>query len=171
MNQIEWQKLKEAVLYILNKEGKQSHYCISKILYFAQRMHLANYGRRIIADDFKAKKYGPVPSYLYDAVKRDNLSDIIRTEQRDNKKVILFPIRDANTDYLSLSDIECLDASISENVHLTFDELKEKSHDSAWDSTARNEIMSSVSIARAGGASESVIEYIQELEEIEKALI
>lgn len=170
MNQIEWQKLKEAVLYILNKAGGQSRYYIFKILYFAQRMHLARYGRRIIADDFEAWDYGPVPAQLYVAIKRDYLADVARSAGSDAKGILL-PTREADMDYLSLSDIECLDASISENVHLTFTELKKKSHDSAWDSTAQNAVISPVLIARAGGAPESVIEYIQEMEEIEKALI
>ncbi|HCC85711.1 MAG TPA: hypothetical protein DEQ06_03790, partial [Porphyromonadaceae bacterium] len=72
MKQDEILKLKSAFLYILNKQRYIDQFHAFKILYFADREHLAKYGRRIIHDTFYAMENGPVPSNLYDTVKFKN---------------------------------------------------------------------------------------------------
>ena len=69
MNGFEQRKLNEIILYLLNVTGGMDYYHIFKILYFAEREHLAKWGHRMIADDFCALEYGPVPTHLYDAIK------------------------------------------------------------------------------------------------------
>lgn len=166
MKEFEWQKLKEVVLYILNETQGLDYYHIFKVLYFAERDHLAKYGTRIVADEFYALPYGPVPTHFYDAIKdkrqlKCKLSDVMTLAGEDASTVLL-PKRAYNPDYLSVSDIECLHKSIEENVHLTFAQLKNKSHDSAWEATGHCQPISSVDMARAGGASEDMIAYIKE---------
>ena len=52
MDNYEQQKIVEVVLYILNKTGGIDFYHLFKILYFAERDHLAKWGDKIISDDF-----------------------------------------------------------------------------------------------------------------------
>lgn len=176
------QTLIEAVLYILNATKGIDFYHVFKILYFAEQKHLVKWGTRITADNFRAYDYGPVPDNLYDAVKakRQGTSNIGRGKHLlsgmfddavsfagEDAPNVMLAKRNANLDYLSESDIQCLDESIKENAHLTFNQLIEKSHDSAWQE-ARNkkdkegDVINPLSIARAAGASEDMIEYISE---------
>ncbi len=45
---------------------------------------------------------------------------------------VLLPESPANMNYIAKSEVEALDESIAENAHLTFGQLKQKSHDKAW---------------------------------------
>lgn len=52
-------KIRATVLYILQSFPCGIDYIkLFKILYFAQQMHLVNYGRTIIDDTFQARQYG-----------------------------------------------------------------------------------------------------------------
>ena len=81
---------------------------------------------------------------------------------------VLLAKREANLDYLSDSDISCLDESIKENSTLSFDELKNKSHDAAWEEAFRcheqggSDVIDTIAIARAAGANDEMISYIKE---------
>jgi hypothetical protein len=140
-----------------------------KILYFAEKEHLAAWGGRITADDFFALKYGPVPSRLYGAVKQhdDNLGDLLWKVVEfagDDAPNVLLPKRTPDVDYLSTSETEALNKSIAENSKKLFQELKDLSHDTAWkNANKRNpKIISPLDMAKASGATDATIEYIQE---------
>lgn len=166
-------KLKAVVLYIVNKCVEIDYLHIFKILYFADREHFAKYGRRIIDDTYCALPKGPVPSFLFDALKNSN-----HYKGRDHKVIseslynpdptyyyIFSAKEEADMDELSVSDIECLNKSIKENKDVDANTLSLKSHDSAW-LEAWNKKQSSpinnISIAKAGGANSAMIEYIEE---------
>lgn len=170
------------VLYILNKTRGIDFYHVFKIIYFAEMKHLAKWGIRLQKDDLCALEYGPVPSKLYDAVKRKNapgtqlssmLFEVADFAGNDAPNVLL-PKRQADMDYISKSEQEALDTSISENASLTFSELKEKSHDAAWKEAYEKptglRIISPVSMAKVAGLDENALEYINEQMELEKAL-
>ena len=63
------EKLKAVTLYILSKCGATDYIHLFKILYFAEKKHYATYGAHITNDTFIAMEHGPVPSFLYDALK------------------------------------------------------------------------------------------------------
>ena len=71
MAAIDNKKIVEAVLYILNVTKGLDYYHVFKVLYFAEREHLKLWGTKILADDFVAMEYGPVPTKLYNAVKNN----------------------------------------------------------------------------------------------------
>lgn len=182
MTKYEQIKLIQIALYVLQKTGGIDYYHLFKILYFAELKHLGKWGTRITSDKFYALDYGPVPTYLYDVVKGRDVSntdllklfsDNIRFAGKDAPNVLL-PKVEANMSYISKSEIEALDVSIEENVHLTFSQLKDKSHDSAWSEAyyhIGSKAMSSISMAKATGADETMLEYIQEQIELEEALV
>ena len=69
MDKYDVEKLKAVTLYILKKCGATDYIHLFKILYFAEREHYADYGKRITKDTFIAMEHGPVPSFLYNALK------------------------------------------------------------------------------------------------------
>lgn len=181
MNIFEQRKLKETVLYLLNATGGLDYYRVFKLLYFAEREHLAKWGHKMIADDFCALDYGPVPTQLYDAIKvlnmeKTNLASILHQDivfAGEDAPYVLIPKRLADMDYISDSEKEMLDKSINENASLTFEELLKKSHDIAWKEAhdrKKSGKISIVKMAEAVCADEKTIEYINEQLELEEAL-
>lgn len=127
----------EAVLYIASRVQHPSIYHVLKILYFADRKHLEQYGRLICGDYYVPMKDGPVASHVYDLLKdaRRGMAGYgfaIR-EASDTKNLpVVVTLRDPNLDELSKSDLICLDESIQENATQSFGQLRAKSHDAAW---------------------------------------
>jgi uncharacterized phage-associated protein len=183
-------KIRATLLYILRCIPEGVDYIkLFKILYYAQQSHLVEYGRVLVEDSFYAQKHGPVPSFLYKALKGfvsgDKLSADISAcvEGVEFRMVDGTPVFTTRVDYdrdeFSVSDLRCLDKSISENRHIDSYILSEKSHeDRAWieankrytkDPELGNK-MTSIEIARAGNAGKGMIDYIRENQFIDKAL-
>lgn len=172
-------KLKAATLYVLSKCGCIDYYHLFKILYFADRNHYAKYGRRIVADTFCALPDGPVPSRLYDAVKAairqkglpitSDLWEIANAigQESGSADYYLYAKEQPDNDELSASDIEMLDEAIKAYVGMRYGELRETSHDAAWQKAFQNKENSPIDphqSARAGGASDEMMQFIEELE-------
>lgn len=175
-------KLKAAVLYVINECGEIGYMHLFKILYFANREHYAKYGRSIVNDTFCALPKGPVPSFLYDAVKESPfvtksgdlkiIADSLYNQ--DPTYYYLLSAREKpDMDELSKSDISCLNNSIKENINLDIEQLSEKSHDLAWKEAwgkGSSSSMNKLSIAKAGGANKAMLEYIEENELIDSLI-
>jgi len=138
-----------------------------KILYFAEKKHLALYGRSILGDRYVAMQAGPVPSNTYDLLKvlrGDSLFsidvDLSKDFEVSNNHYVHLLEPKYDYDIFSESEIECLKFSIAENKNLTFGILKEKSHDEAWKSADKEDTISIFEIAKAGGANEELLKYI-----------
>lgn len=167
----------EAILYIAQNIGdRKDMHKIFKTLYFADREHLSRYGRSITGDTYIAMTYGPVPSKIDDmfkAVRGDSyFSDCaadLKKAFRFTNKYVIEPGRRANTDYLSESDMECLDFAINICKDKTFGELTNMSHDLAWNNTKKDREMSIKDILRETGDTEAYIEYIHSKLELENA--
>lgn len=185
MTEFEVQKLRSAMLFILNKKGSIDIFRLFKILYFADRQHMAEYGRRIISDTFCAFENGPVPTVLYDILNNPERMAAIKQEYSiflnsftrgsNDARHYVFPETNINKEeyesYLSKSDIKCLDKSFDENINLSFGELSSKSHDIAWNEVwnvngRRNNPMNPYVSAKAEGANDDMIEYMEEMDEI-----
>lgn len=181
-------RIKAAILYVLNKTGEVDFHKLFKILYFADQKHLVRFGREITGDRYDAIQYGPVPTETYDLFRHLSGTDsfvslpaeitalfgsfAFRRVANGSAKPVPMVYSDETPDLneLSPSDIDCLSSAIAENKHLNFYALTEKSHDAAWQQ-ARTEAeqtpsldttMEPLSIARAGGASAEMIQYITE---------
>ena len=182
MTDFDSRKLTEQVIYILCKTGGVDFYHVFKILYFAEMKHLAKWGSGIVPDEFCALKYGPVPTNLYDAVKElanprmvlsEELAKAVQFAGEDAPNVLLAK-RKADLSFLSKSEIEALNQSISEHKSMTFGQLMKKSHDSAWNEANSNthgsNIISPLSMARVMHADEAILDYIEEQMQIDSAL-
>lgn len=174
----------EMVLYILNKTKGTDIYHIFKILYFAEQKHLMEWGTKMVPDDFRAYEYGPVPDHLYKALHNNHkygrelpemLLGVVRFAGEDAPNVLL-PNREPDMDWLSRADVECLDASIEANANLSFNQLLVKSHDEAWQEAwkraylGKDDTIYPVAMAKAAGAPDGLLEYIEEEMEVDRLL-
>lgn len=166
------EKAKASVLFIINNIGETDLLKIFKILYFAERNHLAKYGRLILNDDYVAMKNGPVPSKLYDLFKivrgdlpkQESYNDFVNAfEVKDT--YIVSALEQPDFDELSKSNIVCIEDAIRDNYSLTFEQLSSKSHQYAWNNASRDDYMNFLDIATEGGANEEMIKYIIENKE------
>lgn len=175
------QKLTEVVLYILNKTNGLDYYHLFKIIYFANVKHLTKYGFPMVSDEFCALPDGPVPTMLYDCIKKNEHSDselVAMLDESiskgaDDASYMLSAKRSADTEYLSRADIEALDESVSENKNLSYGDLKTKSHGNEWRRAYHQhgrKVMDIVGMARDAKATDDMIDYIKENIAIEKAL-
>ena len=156
-------KTLEILLYITKRAPIKNVYWVLKVLYFADKSHLSNWGRFIGGDSYVALQKGPVPSGAYDILKGD-YRWTYEHESRppfeviDKKQVV--PFRDADLDMLSQSDRECLDASIAENGRLSFQQLHDKSSDAAYKAADENDFMSLENIVGTLPNANLVADYL-----------
>lgn len=137
----------EALTYIANRWPTVTVFFASKVLFFAEKMHLNRYARPIVADTFIAMPNGPVPSTLYDFIKGqlgmagnpDAITEALNTTAYPN----LTAKRAANTDVLSPSDLECLEEAIAFCSGKQFTALSNLTHqERAWREAPQNGPMS-----------------------------
>lgn len=159
----------QAILYIAQKVERKDIYKICKILYFADREHLSRYGRSITGDTYIAMAFGPVPSKVDDIFKAVRGDSYFSDCAGDLKEYFEFvnwfiikPKKEADLDYLSATDIECLDGAIALCKDKDFVELTNLSHDLAWQNTQRDRAMSVKDIIREAGEEEDYVDYVFE---------
>ncbi|SDD50025.1 Uncharacterized phage-associated protein [Dyadobacter soli] len=152
------------LLYILRKLGGRSDiHKLFKILYFAEQKHLVRYGAAISQDHYHAMKNGPVPSIAYDIYKSVKEGEVKYASYfLPMDRFSIEGIADPDHDFLSESEMKCIDESIQENKNLSFNALTDKSHDEAWNDTPRDKEISPIAIARAGGADSHMVKYIED---------
>lgn len=132
-----WQKAVEGVHYLASIHHGITPYYVAKIFFFADKEHMMDWGRSICGDFYVAMENGPVPSNLYNLVKREPFidDDIIadfdtRIIKEDRK---MFPRCDFNQVALSNTDIEYLKKSEQLYGHMSFGMLRDLVHrERAW---------------------------------------
>ncbi len=179
MNKYDVLKLKAVTLYLLDKCGELDYIHLFKMLYFAERRMYATYGISLIKDTFCALPKGPVPSFLYDTVKKvaesnyfeheniDLLASALKHGEGEYKTITVMAKEQPELDELSKIDIEMLDWVIEKYLNKTSLELSEESHDKAWQKAFKVKnahVMDGISIAEAGGASVGMLAYVEENE-------
>ena len=159
-----------AILYILQKlGGRHDMHGISKILFFADMDHLAKWGRLITGDAYIAMENGPVPSKIYDIFKylrgdsyffavKDDVRNSLHMINRYTVEALAVP----DMDWLSESDIECLDKAIAKCKGLSMRKLTELSHGLAYSHTQRDRKISYKDMLREAGCTEGYIDYVEE---------
>jgi len=158
----------ETILYLSPRVSDSDIYNICKLLYFADMTSLERYGRFIFGDAYCAMKQGATPSRAYDLL-NDAKRGMVEGLEVAGYKVI--PQREADLDYLSDSDVECLEETIASwgNVHWSV--RWEKAHDRAWkEAWERRGDKGSVpisveSIAAQFDDSDDLIEYLSDADD------
>jgi len=88
--------------------------------------------------------------------------DIFINSFKISNKFLITANENPDLDELSVSDLNCLNKSISENKDLDFNTLSEKSHDLAWQNADVDDQINILNIAKAGGANSVLLQYIEE---------
>lgn len=164
----------EAILYLLSKGTPLTRYYLLKMIYFADRKHLFDYGTPITGDSFYAMEHGPVPSKLYDLVKIVAGEDNPFIERNVQQQAIeafgfnpetqfLFEKREPSLDFLSPSAREALDWAFSHLRDKTFSEIREETHQhSGYRNVDVNDQMSYWNIILDSENAESLKDYLQD---------
>ena len=180
-------KIEAVVLYILQqfKEGVD-YIKLFKIMYFAQREYLAKNGICIVEDTFKARSKGPVPALTYKVMKLAENGGTIDEEKRDlehfissikvSDDQIVHAEGEPDMDYIPDMEKEELDKIISEYRDKDSKALSHLSHDQAYQKVIRlmeddpqKDVLTTIDIARAGGASDAMIDHIRDVQLIRAA--
>jgi uncharacterized phage-associated protein len=175
------EKSLEAILFIAERLKSKDSHKIFKVLYFADREHLAKYGRSITGDTYIRMGYGPVPSNIYNRLSAEQslsypYSSLYGEERRYSQmlavknKSFVVPLRKPDTYLLSQSDVEELSESVDKYGNLSFDKLTSLSHGKAWRSAKPNKPIPFEDILREAGESEEYIAYLSEMADAENAL-
>lgn len=144
------EKALEAIVYIASNSPYPTYHKISKVLYFADKIHLERYGCLLSEDTYRAMDNGPVPSHIYNMMKfAAGRSDVLVSDTFPEIKQAMHvegrctvkANRAPNLDYLSASEVECLDESIRLHGRKSFGQLTDESHDAAWESVGENELI------------------------------
>ena len=157
-----------AILYILQKlGGRYDIHGVSKILFFADMAHLAEWGKLITGDVYIAMKNGPVPSKIYDLFKYlrgdsyfGGVNDVAENCMRMVNRYTVESLKAPDMDYLSESNIECLDRSIAKCSALSLGELTALYHGRAYSNTSRDREISYKDMLREAGCTEGYIDYV-----------
>lgn len=154
----------EILLYITQRCTNM--YNVLKVIYFADKEHLTQYGQLMYGETYVAMSHGPVPSGAYDLVKYVRGDGLWAYQLPLDigfsvKKYHLTPHRQANEDYLSESIIDCLDEAIQNYGHLSFSQLKEMSHqERAYQAADENDFIPLETIIHSLPNSEMLLDYI-----------
>lgn len=100
-------KATQAVLWLLHRHGgAMNKLKLVKLVFFADREHLRQYGRPIVGGDYRAMPHGPVSSELLDVINR-TVSDRKGPFVAEGRRVVANAPLDE--DVLSESEVEVLE--------------------------------------------------------------
>jgi uncharacterized phage-associated protein len=143
--EFDWQKALQAIDFIARLRPGLTQYYVGKIMFFADREHLLDYGRPITGDRYVAMEHGPVPSAIRDLLRADSgypdemldeLSTRLEIRADGNKQHVYSRVKGEFT-RLSGSDKEYLRTALEKYGAMSFSRLKEISHkdpayEAAW---------------------------------------
>ena len=166
--QFDRRKAIETILYLVKRVSDADIYGICKLLYFVDKTSLEKYGRFIFGETYVAMEQGSTPSNAYDLMK-----EIIQTPASDlridGNQIIA--LRDAQTDYFSESDLECLDQIIDVWGKSPNWSRRVAAHDQAWEQawyergTKGSKRIPVESIAKLLDDSDNLLSYISNSED------
>lgn len=127
-------KAVEAILCIVNARRGLDVYHVVKAAFFADKFHIANYGRPIVGDEYRAAAYGPLPQVIYGLLRRDPIEMLAFGGNGElpfgvDRSLMVIPSRQPNLRRLSESDVEALEHGAAHVAGRSFDDLYRESHD------------------------------------------
>jgi hypothetical protein len=168
----DYEKAMQALLYVVAELQSPGFHKSFKVLYFAEQEYLRDWGNTLTGDTFIKMTDGPVPSNIYNMVKaaagRDygtQLEEATVSYAKQNLRVkdhVLFALRPPDVDFLAETERECIDHAIQLCRNLSYADIKQMSHDMAWEAAALNKPLDPLLIAKAGGADEIALDYLRE---------
>lgn len=152
--QFDWEKAIQAIDFVASLQPGLTQYYIGKVMFFADREHLLDFGRPITGDKYVAMEHGPVPSAIRDLLKTDSgypdeILDALNARvdiKVDGNRQHVYSRNADDYPRLSGSDKAYLQASLQKYGKMSFSLLKSISHkdpayEAAWaKSGAANEM-------------------------------
>lgn len=131
MGKVEFQfnreKATQAILWLVHRNnGILNKLQLMKMVFLADREHLAKYGRPIVGGSYFTMKYGPVSSELLNYLD-ESLTNDLAFKVEDSYEVVA--IKSTGQDWLSQSDLDVLDDIYKKFGHLDQWKLSEITHD------------------------------------------
>ena len=130
------QKILEAIVFLVSEADRlkkiASQYDIVKSVFLADRKHLNEFGRPITFDRYVAMKHGPVPSTVYDFLKKNPENEELpwKREKVDETVFRFYAAsRVYNDDILSESDKAALSDSFIIVKSLGFQQIRKLTHE------------------------------------------
>lgn len=167
------QKVKEIMLYILNKVGDIEYYKLMKMIFCADRNNLLVWAEPITNLSYQAKKHGPVPQTIYKEITRckshnEGIYGGIMTFVDD---YVIHAEREADLNYLSKTDIEAIDKAILYLKDKKWEKIEDELHDNVFKRLYPfRRKYSLADIAESGGADETILERIRMNVQLNKML-
>lgn len=167
-------KAVEVILWLAERQDPIDFYHVLKVVFFADKFHLNNYGRPIVGDTYEAKNHGPVAKTIYDILKQDalELQALDAYSEGANagppfeirNRYWVHPNRPADKKLLSRSDIEALQWAFEKYGAMSFRKLEQITHDDPSWKNAYNAgvIMAYEDFLDDGPSREARIEDLQE---------
>jgi len=116
------------------KDESVTVYFTCKIMYFAELYHMQQYGRPIIGDWYVPMKDGPVPSRIYELIKRnvrpetvEKVNEVVTIGRKEDRWPMTHN-RDHDGKYFSESDMECLEQAFNHCKDKSFGQLMDETH-------------------------------------------
>jgi antitoxin SocA-like protein len=162
--QFNQKKAIEAILYLAPRVSESDVYGICKLLYIVDKVSLEKYGRFIFGESYSALPEGATPSHAYDLLCRARHTPIDGIKVQGDEQVI--SLREPDLDYLSKSDIECLDQIINSFGKASYKVRAAEAHDAAyyqaWNKRGRKQgvDMPVESIAELFANADDLIDYL-----------
>jgi len=141
-----WEKAVQAIDFLAQNQPGITQYYVCKVIFFADREHILDYGRPISGDKFVAMEHGPVPSSVLNLLKLDSgwpdeILDVLQSRvviETDGNKQHIISRGNQDVPALSGSDKEYLLAALQQYGHMSFGRLKQISHEdpayeAAWE--------------------------------------
>jgi len=134
---VNYKKAIEIIVWLANQKPNIDIYHIAKVLFYAEKDHLNLYARPIIGDAYICHEYGPFPSTILnlihqeerwiDPIYLENINKSIKVSR--DKFPRITPLRQPDLDFFSETDINCLIKALRNYGDLSFDELKNLTHE------------------------------------------
>lgn len=139
-------KALDALAFVANRWQGITPFYVAKVMFFADKWHLNEYGRPVTGDTYIAMPRGPVPSTIRDMVEEKfefieeptNFRNMLRFEKRSYRHVYS-NVSDSTLISLSESDKECLEAAIKHCRGKSLSDLSNETHrDKSWANAPAN---------------------------------
>jgi len=136
MFHISHKKALEVLVWLASNKPTIDIYHISKILFYADKIHLNQFGRPIIGDTYYKLPYGPAPSTVINMVNQKTEFFSPNQLDRFNKSIHVIneqyvsvnAKRNPDLNYFSKSDLTALSESLEKYGDLSLDNLFHMTH-------------------------------------------
>ena len=133
-------KALEVILWLAERsKNNLDVYRMVKAVFFADKWHVARYGRPIVGDDYRAAMWGPLGQVVYNLLRREPFEVLALGLNGDPPFRVhagTFKVeadRGPSGDWLSQSDVAALEHGYLHVRAKSFDELVRETHeDPAW---------------------------------------